>query len=564
MKFSEIPYKRPVMEEYEADYTKLLTQFKEANSFEEQDATLSQINKKRDDFETMYQLAYIRYTTDTTNETLKDEANYFDEVNPLYDKMKNQTYEALINAKYKNELETKWGQHIFDLAALKVKAFDPQIIGDLQEENRLKSEYTKLKGMAKIEFEGKTHNLPGLMPFMQTKDRSIRKKASEAYWGYFAQKQEELDDIFDKLVKVRHNMAVKMGYKNYVDLGYVNMERLDYTKEMVQNLRQQIVEHVVPITQTLRARQKKRLGVDNLYYYDFYFDFKSGNPKPKGTPQEILAKAQKMYGELSKETAEFFDYMLKYDLLDVINRPGKADAGYCWCLSNYKHPFIFANFNGTSGDIDVLTHEAGHAFQYFCSSQSGILEYREPSSESCEIHAMSMEVLTYPWMHTFFEEDVEKYFFAHLSRGILFYPYGCAVDHVQHLFYENPHFTPQERADAWKEMERLYLPDYQYDKNAYLESGRYWQRQGHFFEDPFYYIDYVLAGVCAYQFWQKSNKDKGEAWKDYHTLCKAGGTAPFLELLKIANLKSPFEGDCVERIAKDIAAYLEGIDDTKF
>ncbi len=564
MKFGEIPYKRPVIDEYEANYTRLLSQFKEADSFEEQDVALRQIYKERDDFVTMFQLAKIRYLTDTANQVFQKEVNYFNQAFPVYKKLQTQTYQALINAKYKSELESKWGRHLFNLAAHKAKAFDAQIMVDMQEESHLKSVYTQLKGTAQIEFEGKTHNLASLMPFTQVKDRSIRKKASDAYWGFFAAKQEELDDIYDKLVKVRHQMAVKLGYQNYADLAYIKMERLEYNKEMIQNFRRQIVEHIVPLTRKLRARQQKRLGLDSLYEYDLKLEFKSGNPQPKGTPQEILAKAQKMYGELSKETGEFFDYMLRYDLMDVLNRAGKADAGFSWSLYNYQHPFIFANFNGSLEDIVVLTHETGHAFQYFCSRQNEVVEYRIPSIESCETHAISMEFLTYPWMHLFFEDDVGKYFYRHLGRGILSLPYGCLGDHAQHIFYENPHFTPQERADVYKEIKRLYLPYYDYDKNAYLESGRFWQREGHYYELPFYYIDYELARVCAYQFWQKSNKDRIAAWNDYLALCKAGGTVSFLELLKIAKLKSPFEDNCVASIAKDVEVYLESIDDTKF
>jgi len=255
---------------------------------------------------------------------------------------------------------------------------------------------------------------------------------------------------------------------------------------------------------------------------------------------------------------------LKYDLLDVINRPGKADAGYCWCLSDYKHPFIFANFNGTSGDIDVLTHEAGHAFQYFKSRNYDIIEYRSPSSESAEIHAMSMEFLTYPWMEGFFKEDAEKYFFSHLNNSLLFMPYGCAVDHFQHIIYKNPNYTPNQRAGVWKEMQDLYLPDYKMDLTPYLESGRFWQKQAHIYEMPFYYIDYVLAQVCAIQFWQKSTENRTEAWGDYVRLCKAGGTMPFLKLVELANLKSPFEDGTVKGITTGILNHLNAIDDTRF
>ncbi|MEZ5007718.1 MAG: M3 family oligoendopeptidase [Chitinophagales bacterium] len=564
MKFNEIPYSRPAIEKFEADFTQLLTSFNSAKDFKSQQTAFKALYQLRDEFDTMYQLANIRYTLDTANETYQKEVDYFDEVLPTTEKLITEFYEALVNATFKKELTDQYGQHIFDMALYKLKAFDPSIMAELQEENRLKSEYTKLKGTAKIDYKGETYNLAGIGKFLVDNDRQVRKEASAARWKFFADNQAKFDNLYDELVAVRQKMAKKLGHENYIDLGYIKMGRYDYNKEMVQNFRQQIIDHIVPMAGRLRARQKARLGYDTLYDYDIDFSFITGNPAPKGSPEEILAKAKTMYGELSPETNEFFNYMLDHDLMDVINRPGKADMGYCWELSSYKHPFIFANFNGTSGDIDVLTHEAGHAFQYFSSRMNEVIEYKWPTSEACEIHSMSMEFLTYPWMESFFEEDADKYFFSHLNKCLLFLPYGCAVDHFQHIVYENPDFTPDQRANAWKEMEALYLPDRTNSDVPSLQSGRFWQKQGHIFESPFYYIDYVLAQICAFQFWQKNQKDKTATWKSYLELCKAGGTAPFLQLVKLAGLKSPFEEGCVASVAGDIEAYLDSIDDSKF
>ncbi len=564
MKFNEIPYQRPSYEVFEAEFETLLQKIETAKTFEEQNTAFIDVYKKRDRFDTMFQLANIKYTTDTADKTLEEEVNYFNTVSPKFKDLVNRFYAALNKSKFKKELQEKWGTHLLNIAEYAVKGFDPVIMDDMEEQNKLKTEYTKLKGTAKIDFDGKELNLAGIGKYLVDNDRNIRKTANEARWQFFVGKQAEFDGVFDKLVKVRHRMAQKMGHKNFIELGYNWMQRIDYNETMVENFRQQIVDEIVPITSQLRARQKNRLGYNTLEDHDLDFHFLSGNPKPKDSPKEILAKAKTMYTELSSDTEEFFNYMLKYNLLDVINRPGKADAGYCWCLSDYKHPFIFANFNGTSGDIDVLTHEAGHGFQYFRSRDYPVIEHRDPTSESAEIHAMSMEFLTYPWMQSFFKEDTEKYFFSHLNRSLLFLPYGCAVDHFQHIIYKNPDYTPDQRADVWKKMEALYLPDYKMDATPYLASGRFWHKQGHIFEMPFYYIDYVLAQICAFQFWQKANNNREEAWADYVRLCTAGGTQPFLELVKLANIKSPFEAGTVKSITTDIVKHLDSIDDTKF
>jgi len=277
----------------------------------------------------------------------------------------------------------------------------------------------------------------------------------------------------------------------------------------------------------------------------------------------MVNHASTMYSELSDETKKFFDFMTERKLLDLDSKPGKRAGGYCTYIPDYSSPFIFANFNGTSDDVDVLTHEAGHAFQNFSSRGFKVPEYIWPTYEACEIHSMSMEFITWPWMKLFFEEDEIKYKFGHLSAGVLFIPYGVTVDEFQHYVYANPSATPTDRKSKWREIEKKYLPTKDYEDNEFLEKGGYWFRQGHIFNDPFYYIDYTLAQICAYQFWIRFNENKTEAWKDYYNLCTVGGSIPFLELVDYAKLKSPFKEETFDYIAGPIKKWLDNIDDGK-
>jgi len=324
-----------------------------------------------------------------------------------------------------------------------------------------------------------------------------------------------------------------------------------------------VEKHIVPIASQLKERQQKRIGVDRLTYYDEPFNFQTGNPSPKGSPQWITENGQKMYDELSPETGRFFSFMVENNLMDLVAKKGKASGGYCTYIEDYKAPYIFSNFNGTSGDIDVLTHEAGHAFQVYSSRHFEIPEYYWPTYEACEIHSMSMEFFTWPWMELFFKEDSDKYKFAHLSDALLFLPYGVSVDEFQHWVYEHPEATPVERKQQWREIEKKYLPHKDYDGNSYLEAGGFWQRQGHIYNDPFYYIDYTLAQICAFQFWKRSRENREASWEDYLKLCKLGGSLPFTELVKEANLISPFEDGCVQSIVGEIEAWLNSIEDNK-
>ena len=392
---------------------------------------------------------------------------------------------------------------------------------------------------------------------MSSTDRDVRIKASNAYYNFFKENEEQFDDIFDQLVKIRTTIAKKLNFDNFVELGYIRMMRTDYNAEMVKNFRSQVLKYIVPVASKLYKRQEERLGLDKLTYVDEGFEFLSGNATPKGSSEYIMECGKKMYSELSKETKEFFDFMMENELMDLVTKKGKAAGGYCTYIPNYKSPFIFSNFNQTSDDIDVLTHEAGHAFQLYMSTWIDMPEINIPTFESCEIHSMSMEFITWPWMDLFFKEDTEKYKFIHLGSAIKFIPYGIVVDEFQHYIYENPNMTKEERKNTWRELEKKYLPHKNYEGCDFLEKGTWWFKQGHIFKNPFYYIDYTLAQICSLQFWKKIREDKENGWNDYLNICKVGGTKSFLEIVKIGNLISPFEDGCVESVIGTIENWID-------
>ncbi|MDQ6596760.1 M3 family oligoendopeptidase [Bacillus salipaludis] len=561
MSFESYTYQRPNLDEMKKNFQLAIDRFKSASSIDEQSAAMDDINKLRNDLGTMFNLCYIRHSVDTNDEFYKEEQDYMDEIQPEIEGLVNQYYQALVDSKFRIELERKWGKQLFALAEGQLKTFKPEIVPLLQKENRLSTEYTKLLASAKIDFEGEERTLTQLEPFTQATDREMRKRASVAKFNFFAENEAELDRIYDDLVKVRTEIAQKLGYKNFVELGYYRMMRTDYNAEMVAKFRAQVKDFIVPISTKLKTRQAERIGLDHLKYYDEGFVFRTGNAIPKGSPEWIIDNGQKMYEDLSVETGAFFKFMRENNLMDLVAKKGKAGGGYCTFIENFKAPFIFSNFNGTSGDIDVLTHEAGHAFQVYSSRHFEIPEYYWPTYEAAEIHSMSMEFFTWPWMDLFFKEDTEKYQFAHLSDALLFLPYGVSVDEFQHWVYENPEASPKERKHQWREIEKKYLPHKDYDGNQYLENGGFWQRQGHIYNSPFYYIDYTLAQICAFQFWKGSRENQEEAWRDYVNLCKLGGSMSFTKLVEAANLISPFQDGCVESVIGEIEKWLNSVDD---
>ena len=562
MKFKEFEYRRPDFMAMKNILESSVESMNSAASFEDFIKGMDEVNKIRNNIQSMETLVSIRYSINTDDDFYKSEKEYWDEISPQYEELNSLFYRAVTESRFRDELEKKVGKQFMKIAEYALRAFDPCIIEELKEENRLSSEYTRLLASAKIMFEGEERNLSAMGPFMTAKDRYVREEASRLYYGFFEENEARFDELFDKLVSVRHSMALKLGFESFTELGYIRMMRTDYDAEMVSVFRSQVSEHIVPSASKLFESQRKRLGLDSLRYFDENFEFETGNAEPKGDAQFIIDGGIRMYSELSPETKEFFEFMMEHELMDLETRKGKGAGGYCTYIPDYKAPFIFSNFNSTDADIDVLTHEAGHAFQVYQSRDYKIPEYLWPTYEACEIHSMSMEFLTWPWMELFFEDDTEKYKFIHLSESLLFIPYGVTVDEFQHWVYENPEASPSERRQKWLEIEGKYLPTRDYGEVDDLKEGIFWFRQGHIFSSPFYYIDYTLAQVCAFQFWIKANEDREKAWKEYLDLCRLGGSRPFFALMEAANLKNPFTEGTIASVIPPIREFLNSIDDT--
>ncbi len=561
MKFKDFKYERPDMNQFQKDFDELILRFNDASSAEDQLAIIKEINTMRNHIESLSQIVQVRHTIDTTDAFYDAENDFIDETMPLYMEMVDKYYRALDQSRFKDALRKELGDHIFNIVEVKLKTFHPDIIEDLKNENMLMSKYTKLRTSAKIMFDGEERNLAQMVPYYESKDRLVRKEAQEAATKFFEENEAAFDDLYQDLVEVRHKIARKLGFENFIKLGYMRLSRTDYDDQMVATYRKQVLDELVPLSLELRKRQEERLRIDTLKYYDEQIAFTSGNATPKGDSAWIIENGKKMYEELSAETGEFINFMLDSELMDLEAKKGKSGGGYCTYISDYRAPFIFSNFNGTSGDIDVLTHEAGHAFQCFQSRDYELPEYQFPTLEACEIHSMSMEFLTYPWMESFFKDDVTKYKFNHVSEALLFIPYGVLVDEFQHYVYGNPEATPADRKSKWRELEKKYLPYKDYEDNDFLERGGFWFRQGHIFSDPFYYIDYTLAQVCAFQFFLKSTEDRKAAWEQYIKLCNMGGSLPFTGLLKVAGLDSPFEQGSIKKVIPALRNVLESIDD---
>ena len=554
MKFAEMPYQRVDTDAVVAGLKELTQELKAAKSGEEQFAIHQKFYELRDEYSTMIQIAMIRSDVDTADAFYSEEKDYYNEVLPTISNQETEYRKVLYYSPYKAELEEKIGKVAFKSMELEFKAMDEKLIPLMQEENALTTRYDNLIASAKIDWDGETLNLSLLRPYMTHEDREIRRRAHEKYSAFFQSKAEELDEIYDKLVKNRTAQARLLGYENYVELGYYRMNRNSYGREEVENFRRQIKEYFVPLAEKMHERRRERLGLQKLSYIDENMYFVDGNPKPQGTPEEIMANGQKMYEELSPETKKFFEFMMENELFDVLGRKTKKAGGYMTYLPKYRAPFIFANFNGTSGDVDVVTHECGHAFQGYVSGSDPIEEHWDITME---IHSMSMEFFTEPWMNLFFKEEADTYRQMHLEDAIAFIPYGCMVDEFQHIVYSNPDLTPDERHAAWKKLEEEYKPHLDYEGDPFMEKGGFWQKQLHIYDTPFYYIDYVLAQTCAMQYKIWMDEDYKAAWQSYLKLCRLSASDFYTEMLKEVGLQVPFEEGCVRTLTEKLGVMMK-------
>lgn len=563
--FGTLEYVRPDVDAFEEKLKGFTERIKNAKSYAEVKAVILENDKVMSSLYTMLTVASIRNTLNTTDGFYEKEVAFTDERLPAAAPTETAFTKAVLDCPFTKELEEDLGKEYLVAAKRSLDRFNDKLVPFMQEENKLTTEYQKLMATAQIEFDGKTLNLYGIQKYFENPDREVRRAAFKKYSEFYESNEERLENIFSKLVDLRTRMGKALGYDTFTPLGYLQQGRSDYGQREVAAFREQVRKEIVPLCEKLYEAQAKRIGVDRVMAYDEKFVFPDGNAEPIGDEAFMVAEAQKMYHDISPETGEFIDFMIEHELMDLENKPNKANTGYMTSLPDYKAPFVFSCFNHTIFDMEVLSHELGHAFAgYRAMRHQPIIDYAGVSTDIAEIHSMSMEQFCYPYAERFFGDKADKYRFQHLQEAITFVPFGVAVDEFQHIIYENPNLTPKERTYEWHKLEEKYMPWRRYTDDPFMERGGYWYHKIHIFLYPFYYINYTLTTMGAMEFKKRYAEDKKKAFADYLALCDAGGSKSYLELLKVAHLRVPFEeGSVKEAIsyAKDI--LLDSIEKMK-
>ena len=559
MKFNEMTYTRPDIDALLARCRELAAK---AAAAPDGDALVRLYYEQSEafaEYNTAANLANIHYTCDTRDAYWKAEQDFFDANGPAVTNASVEISRAFLANPHVDALTEKFGTTCVAGMKNAVLSMDDRTVELQQQFNALVSRYQQIYGGALVELGGKQLTIPQLGPYKEDLDPAVRRAAYEAEAGYFDAHRAELDELYGQIVQNLNAQARVMGYHDYSELSYVRMNRIGYGPEEIRKFRDQVANDVVPQLQKVMALRAKRTGIAHPAFTDLPILFRDGNPKPIPGYKARMDAARTMYHELSPETAEFIDFMQDNELFDVESRPGKMSGGYMTSLPSYKAPFIFANWNDTSGDVDVLTHECGHAFEGYVAERDPAIpaDLECPGMESAEIHSMAMEFLTAPWHHLLFGRDTDKYALLHAEDSFVFLAYGWEGDEFPHIMYQNPDLTPDERNAEWLKLEKKYRPWIDFDNLPFYGRGAGWQRQLHIYECPFYYIDYCLSTMAALQFFLLSLTDHKDAWARYLRLVRRAGTASYTELLETAGLKVPFEEGSIKGIAQQMTDWLE-------
>lgn len=558
VKIKDLPYKRYTLEEARENFDKFFAAAKNAKCADDVLSARSKyVSVANRAFSTAYSLSNARFTQNTRDEFYDGEVNYYDTVSPAFNGLCVRYVDCMLSSPFRKELEKKLGKVLYRTFEFQKASYDDAIEEEVKTENAYVTEYVKLLSTVECDFKGKKKPLSYVRGFLEDKDRDVRKAAAESIGKAMQAHSAEFDDVFDRLVRVRDKMAKKMGYKNFTELGYFRRGRIDYDRAAVEKFRKNVVSSITPVVAEMKKAVAEKLGITDFRYYDDAVYSKDEVPVRDCSVEEFFNRAKEMYSSMDKELSSLFDRMVNEEAFDVLPRDGKTGGGYCTSFDDFGKIFILANFNGASGDIDVITHEFGHAIAMNYALQKEDDELGIGGCETAECHSMSMEFLAWPYMDKFFGKLADAYRKKHLSDALTFIPYGCLVDEFQHEVYDHPEMTPAERNAKYLELSAKYRPYLSYDGIPYLETGTRWQFQSHIFEVPFYYIDYCLAQTVALGFLALSRKDYSLALAKYKEMCRTGGAKFFSEIVKTAGIAYPFGDGTLKTLADNMSDILK-------
>lgn len=506
-----------------------------------------------------YAWRYIRMTCDTANEEYSKDFQYFaTEIEPKMAPILNNMDKKLMKSPFVQELDKD--KYFIYLRKVKksLEIFREENIPLFTEIQLKQQEYQAISGSFAVHIDGKELTLQQAAVILLETNRQKREYAWHAITDIRLEKREELDEIFNTLVKLRHQVALNAGFDNYRDYMFVAMGRFDYTVEDCEAFHQAVATHVVPVLQHQAKERQRKLQLEALKPWDMQVDPDNLPPlKPFESGQELIDKTEHAFASLHPYMGQCISIMKSNQLFDVESRKGKAPGGYNYPLYESGAPFIFMNATGTMRDLTTMVHEGGHAIHTFISSDLELNEFKNLPSEVAELASMSMELLSMDEWHNFFadEKDLNRAKQQQLEDVLSTLPWVATIDKFQHWIYTHPDHTVEERNAAWLALYREFGHGYA-DWSEYPQAETYiWHKQLHLFEVPFYYIEYGFAQLGAIAVWRNYKQNREKAIEQYLAALKLGYTKTIGEIYETAGVKFDFSSKNIQELIDFIKKY---------
>lgn len=557
-KFSDIPYHRPNVEALQARYDALTRRAREARSPEELVEIVRQRDALQQEVGLCQAVAFIRAFHDVTDEFYQTELQ---ETLPQLDTLDTQSLSmAIAESPYAAAVDETFGPQLRRLLTLDQRLHTGG--KELQARiSRLTAQYQQLTASARYQVQGETLSGGQLRAALASRDRARRKAAYDAQQQTVLENAGQLEDILRQLVLARIDLARANGFDGFADYGDLAQQRLGYGRAELDAFCRQVQTHITPLYLRLQEEQRQRLGVEALLPYDRALVFPEGNAVPVAA-EELPEAARRMYHALSPEAGAFFDEMVRHDLLDVTGSPNKISGmGFCEMLgAPYDMPFVFANCDGTAGDVTVYTHELGHGLQGYLSIRSQpVADYVGLSPDLAEVHSKTMELLAQPYARDFFGNHAPQFLTEHRYDFIKEMCAFCSIHTFETWLYEHPDASLAQWAEEFDRIEKSF---------GRARNNGPWRQQVlagcdlftnmSLYMSPRYVISYALSIVCAQQLKAAYDADPADGWARYHALCASGGSKLYAETLSDAGLPLPYAPGVVESLARDLARQFWG------
>ena len=504
---------------------------------------------------------YIRMTCCTEDTTAKDSFLSMErEISPRVKVLADRLDKKLLECPVLDQLDQK-DQDRYQVLLRQRRAakeiFRPENTELQVQESELQTKQKALMGSLSVEFEGREHTMQQMAPYYEEQDRQRRRAAYLAVLDVRRPTWEPLEEIFDQLVGLRHQMAQNAGFEHYTEYRFKELQRFDYDPELCMEFHNSVEQVVVPAVQRLNHKRRQDLGLATLAPFDLQVDLTGQAPlTPFKTEPELIHLAKSIFSQVDPRFAGEFQILEQHKLLDLMSRKGKAPGGYQYTLEDQRLPFIFCNAVGTHQDVQTLLHEGGHAFHAILSRNDPLLAYRESPIEFAETASMSMELMGLENIHQVYDQETaQRAKHKHLEGLLRIFPWIASIDAFQHWVYANPKHSRKQRRAQWLAIMDRFEPDLDYGDFPEARDYR-WTSQGHLFGQPFYYIEYGIAQIAALQVWQNYRRDPKGAVEAYRQGLSLGGKKPLPELFAATGVKFDVSKAMLEGLVADIEQQI--------